>query len=386
MTQARLDSIELLERLVAFDTVSRNANLPLIDFVQEYLDGFGIASVRVDHETGKKTNLYATIGPDEPGGIVLSGHTDVVPVDGQNWSSDPFCLKRRDGLLYGRGSADMKGFIAVALASVPDFAASRLKKPIHLAFSCDEEVGCMGVRPLIDHIRDELPHPGAVIVGEPTMMRVVNAHKGAVRYRTCVTGHEAHSSCTHLGVSAIFVAGEVLCELGRIAEDYRRRGDPSGRFDPPYTTIHAGLIEGGTAANIIPKSCTIDWETRLLPEHDASELEARLEAFCATLEPAMKKISREAGIETAVMNAIPGLRPDDQSLAQTLALKLAEANGTAAVSYGTEAGLFQNAGMAAIVCGPGDIEQAHKPDEFIAISQLKQCEAFMQRLNHYCAS
>ena len=385
MTGAQLDSKEMLKRLVAFDTTSRNANLPLIDFVQDYLDGYGVQSIRVDHEKDKKTNLYATIGPDVAGGIVLSGHTDVVPVDGQDWSSDPFDLAERDGRLYGRGSADMKGFIAVALAAVPEFVRAGLKKPVHLAFSCDEEIGCTGVRPLIDHIRDDLPRPAAVIVGEPTSMRVVNAHKGAVRFQTCVTGHEAHSSCTHLGVNAILVAGELLCEIARIAEDYRKKGDPSGRFDPPYTTVQTGVIEGGTANNIIPGACTIDWEARLLPEHDPAELEQRFEAFSRSLEPAMKAVSDKAGIETTVMNAIPGLAPDDASLAQSLALKLAKANGTAAVSYGTEAGLFQSAGMPAIVCGPGNIEQAHKADEFVAISQIKRCEEFMAGLARYCA-
>ncbi|HFC05610.1 MAG TPA: acetylornithine deacetylase, partial [Rhizobiales bacterium] len=353
-----LTSVQLLQKLISFDSTSRNSNLPLIDFVQQYLEDHGIKSRRVDYEKDNKTNLYATIGPDIEGGIVLSGHTDVVPVDGQDWSNDPFDMVERDGRLFGRGACDMKGFIAVALAAVPKFKNGNLKTPIHLAFSCDEEVGCAGVRPLIDHIIDELPHPGAVIVGEPTSMQVVNGHKSANRFRTTITGHEAHSSCTHLGVSAILTAGEMLSEIGRIAEDYRRRGDPSGRFDPPYTTVQVGMIEGGTANNIIPGHCNIDWESRMLPNHQVEELTERIEAFGKTLEPAMKAISPDAGIKTTLENSIPGLAPHEGSPLEVLTLNLAQANSTSAVSYGTEAGLFQLAGIPAIVCGPGSIEQA----------------------------
>jgi len=379
-----LTSVQLLEKLISFDSTSRNSNLPLIDFIQEYLDGYGIKSRRVDYEEDNKTNLYATIGPDVEGGIVLSGHTDVVPVDGQDWSSDPFTMVERDARLFGRGTCDMKGFIAVALAAVPKFTAQKLKKPIHFAFSCDEEVGCAGVRPLIDHIKAELPMPGGVIVGEPTSMEVVNSHKNATRLKTTITGHEAHSSCTHLGVSAILTAGEMLGEIGRIADDYRQRGDPSGRFDPPYTTVQVGLIEGGTANNIIPGHCSFTWETRMLPDHSLEELTDRIEAFAKALEPAMKAVNPKAGIDTMVENSIPGLAPDDGSPIEVLALNLAQANGTAAVSYGTEAGLFQLAGIPAIVCGPGSIEQAHKADEYVDISQLQQCEAFMDRLTKHC--
>ena len=379
-------SNQLLEKLISFDSTSRNSNLPLIDFVQEYLEGHGVKSHRVDYEKDNKTNLYVTIGPDIEGGIVLSGHTDVVPVDGQDWSSDPFAMVERDGRLFGRGACDMKGFIAVVLAAVPKFTAANLKTPIHLAFSCDEEVGCTGVRPLIDHIIAELPKPGAVIVGEPTSMEVVNGHKNACRFKTTVTGHEAHSSCTHLGVSAILTAGEMLNEIGRIAEDYRRRGDPSGRFDPPYTTVQVGMIEGGTANNIIPGHCSIDWEARMLPDHRVEELTERIAAFAKTLEPAMKAVSPDAGIKTTVENTIPGLAPQEGSPLEVLALNLAQANATSAVSYGTEAGLFQLAGIPAIVCGPGSIEQAHKPDEYVDISQLELCEQFIDRLVGHCKS
>ena len=381
-----MDTRALLDRLVAFDTTSRDGNLPLIAFIEDYLKGFGIPSIRVDFEPGRKTNLYATIGPDIDGGIVLSGHTDVVPVDGQDWSSDPFIVTERDGRLYGRGTCDMKGFIAVALAMVPAFKAAALKKPIHLAFSCDEEVGCIGVRPLVAHMKAHLKKPSAVIVGEPTLMQVVNAHKGAVTFATEVTGHEAHSSLTDRGVNAIMVAGELIGEINRIEKDMRERGDPSRRFDPPYTTVHIGLIEGGTAKNIVPRRCAFKWETRLLPDADPREVPERFDRFARTLEPGMKAVAEDTGIRNDTINTVPGLRPETDSPAEHLALHLAEANGTHAVSYCTEAGLFQEIGIPSIICGPGSIEQAHKPDEFIAISELEKCEVFMQRLIRHCTA
>jgi acetylornithine deacetylase len=382
----KLSSIELLERLVAFDTTSRNSNLDLIAFVEDYLDRGGITHVRVDHEAGTKTNLYATLGPDEPGGIVLSGHTDVVPVDGQEWNSDPFRLTERNGLFYGRGTADMKAFLAVALASIGEFTGRALRRPIHFAFSCDEEVGCRGVRPLIGHMSAHLPRPAAVIVGEPTLMKVVNAHKSTLSFETEVMGHEAHSASAHRGVNAILVAGELLHELNSIAQEMKQRSEEDSGFDPPYTTVHVGMISGGTAKNIVPRRCGFVWETRLLPFADPDEVPQRLEAFAARLTPAMKKISQECGISTRLSNTVPGLKPEASSPAETLALRLAEENGTAAVSYATEAGLFQEAGIPAIICGPGSIEQAHKPDEFIALSEIERCERFMRRLAAYCAS
>jgi acetylornithine deacetylase len=386
MLPKHMDTRALLDRLVAFDTTSRDGNLPLIEFIEDYLKSFGIPSIRVDFEPGRKTNLYATIGPDIDGGIVLSGHTDVVPVDGQDWSSDPFTVSERDGRLYGRGTCDMKGFIAVALAMVPAFKAAALRKPIHFAFSCDEEVGCIGVRPLVAHMKAHLKKPAAVIVGEPTLMQVVNAHKGAVTFATEVTGHEAHSSLTDRGVNAIMVAGELIGEINRIEKDMRERGDPSRRFDPPYTTVHIGLIEGGTAKNIVPRRCSFKWETRLLPDADPREVPARFDRFARILEPRMKAVAEDTGIRNDTINTVPGLRPETDSPAEHLALHLAEANGTHAVSYCTEAGLFQEIGIPSIICGPGSIEQAHKPDEFIAISELEKCEAFMQRLIRHCTA
>jgi acetylornithine deacetylase len=381
MTGRTYSTEEMLARLISFDTTSRDGNIPLIEFVEDYLDGWGIPHFRVDYEANRKTNLFATIGPDIAGGIVLSGHTDVVPVDGQPWTSDPFALTHRGERLFGRGTCDMKGFLAVCLAEVPNFLKAGLKSPIHLALSCDEEVGCKGVRPLIAHMRDNLPKPRAVIVGEPTSMKVVNAHKSAVTFATEVTGHEAHSSLTHHGVNAILVAGELLSEINRIREELIAKGDPTQRFDPPYSTVHVGVIEGGTAKNIIPRRCAFQWETRLLPTADPEHVPHRFETFARSLEPAMKAIAPEAGISTETVNHVPGLAPERESPAEHLALHLANANSTHAVSYCTEAGLFQQIGIPAVICGPGSIEQAHKPDEYIDISELRKCEAFMGKLS-----
>jgi acetylornithine deacetylase len=380
MTGRTYSTEEMLARLIAFDTTSRDGNIPLIAFVEDYLDGWGIPHFRVDYEANRKTNLFATIGPGIAGGIVLSGHTDVVPVDGQPWTSDPFALTHRGERLFGRGTCDMKGFLAVCLAEVPNFLRAGLKSPIHLALSCDEEVGCKGVRPLIAHMRDNLPKPRAVIVGEPTSMKVVNAHKSAVTFSTEVTGHEAHSSLTHHGVNAILVAGELLSEISRIRAEMIAAGDPTERFDPPYSTVHVGVIEGGTAKNIIPRRCAFQWETRLLPTADPDHVPQRFDSFARSLEPAMKAIAPEAGIATEKVNHVPGLAPESESPAEQLALHLAGANSTHAVSYCTEAGLFQQIGIPAVICGPGSIEQAHKPDEYIDISELRKCEAFMGKL------
>lgn len=379
-----MTSEQLLAKLIAFDTTSRESNFPLIAFVEDYLDGWGIPHLRVDYELGRKTNLYATIGPDVAGGIVLSGHTDVVPVDGQAWSSDPFTLVERDGLLYGRGTADMKGFIAVALATVPALKAMKLTKPIHLALSCDEEVGCKGVRPLVEHLRHHVKKPSAVIVGEPTSMQVVNGHKSAVRFETDVTGHESHSALTDKGVNAIMVAGEIISEISRLREELIDIGDPTGRYNPPYSTIHIGTISGGTANNIVPRKCSFNWETRLLPDFDDDFVPARMRALKSRLEPAMKAVAADTGISIEQANAVPGLAAEDDSPVERLALHCSHANSTHTVSYCTEAGLFQKAGIPAVVCGPGSIEQAHKPDEFIAISELRKCEVFMQRLAEKC--
>ncbi len=384
MAGQTFSSSEMLARLVSFDTTSRDGNIPLIEFVEDYLDGWGVPHFRVDYERGKKTNLFATVGPEGGGGIVLSGHTDVVPVDGQNWTSNPFMLTKRGGKLYGRGTCDMKGFIAVCLAMVPQFKARGLNKTLHLALSCDEEVGCRGVRPLVSHIRENLPKLQAVIVGEPTEMRVVNAHKSTVTFTTEVIGLEAHSSLTNRGVNAIMVAGELLAEINRIRGDVEAKGDPSGRFDPPHSTVHVGLIEGGTAKNIIPRRCVFQWEVRLLPGADHKPIQERFEALSRSLEPAMKAFAADTGITTRITGTVPGLAPEKDTALETLVMHLASANGAHTAPYVTEAGLFQESGVPTIVCGPGSVEPAHRPDEYIEESELVKCEQFMQRLMEHC--
>ena len=379
----RGETRDILAKLVAFDTTSRNSNLPLIEWVEAYLSGFGVAHLRVDYAEGK-TNLFATIGPDVAGGIVLSGHTDVVPVDGQTWASPPFELSQRGGKLYARGAADMKGFLAACLALVPHFNSLNLIKPIHLAFSCDEEVGCKGVRPLIAHMKDHLKKPRAVFVGEPSSMKVVNGHKNAATYNTEIIGHEAHSSLTHKGVNAIMVAGEVLSEISALRREYMAAGDPTGRYDPPYSTVHVGTISGGTARNIIPKRCSVLWESRLLPDADRTLISKRMEALRLRLELEMKAISPDSGFTTVMTNEVAGLLPQPQGEAELMALTATGDNATHAVSYCTEAGLFQQLGFPAIICGPGSIEQAHKPDEYVEISQMTLCEAYLQRLAAAC--
>lgn len=379
-----MTSEQILAKLISFDTTSRNSNIPLIAWIEDYLDQFHVPHLRVDYEAGNKTNLFATIGPDIAGGIVLSGHTDVVPVDGQDWTTDPFTMVERDNNLFGRGTADMKGFIAVALSLVPEFLKLKLRIPIHLAFSCDEEVGCKGVRPLVDYLKHSAKKPSAAIIGEPTLMQVVNGHKSAVRFSTEVTGHEGHSALTDQGVNAIMVAGEIIHEINKIRENMIEMGDPSGRFDPPYSTIHIGVISGGTANNIIPKTCSFNWETRLLPGFDDTYVPSRINAVTKKLEPAMKAVSPHAGIVVEQANSVPGLAAEKDSPAEQLALHCSHTNSTHTVSYCTEAGLFQQAGIPAVVCGPGSIEQAHKPDEFIAVSELRKCEVFLRRLAERC--
>ena len=375
---------DILAKLIAFDTTSRDSNIPLIAWVENYLDHFNVPHFRVDYEDGFKTNLFATIGPDIGGGIVLSGHTDVVPVDGQDWHTNPFTMTEKDGLLYGRGSSDMKGFLAVVLALVPEFVKMDLRIPIHLAFSCDEEVGCKGVRPLVDFLRNHAKKPSAAIIGEPTLMKVVNGHKSAVRFSTEVTGHESHSALTDRGVNAIMVAGEIIHEISKLREELIAIGDATHTYDPPYSTIHIGVISGGTANNIVPKTCSFNWETRLLPNADENFVPDRISALTRKLEPAMKAVSPDAGIFFDKANTVPGLAAEKDSPAEQLALHCSHSNSTHTVSYGTEAGLFQQAGIPAVVCGPGSIEQAHKPDEFIAVSELRACEVFLRRLAQKC--
>jgi acetylornithine deacetylase len=379
-------ALDLLARLVAFDTQSEKPNLALIDFVAGYLDGLGVPSIRIPNEAGDKAALFATIGPAIDGGIVLSGHTDVVPVTDQAWTSDPFTLRVADGRAYGRGAVDMKGFCALALAAVPEMLAADLRRPLHILLSYDEETTCLGVADTIARFGRNLPRPGAVIVGEPTELEVADAHKSIVTYHTTVHGHEAHSAKPALGANAVMAAAELVAELNRIADAMIARGDASGRFDPPSTTVHVGTIQGGTARNIVPKRCTFHWEFRGLPDLDSAEIPA---LFAAATERVTRERLNRYGpygrIETIEEVSVPGLAPEPGSEAERLALRVAGRNRTISVPYATEAGRFQVAGFPTVVCGPGSIDQAHQPDEFITLEALSAGGAFLRRLIAECA-
>jgi acetylornithine deacetylase len=327
-----------------------------------------------------KAGLFATIGPAGAGGVALSGHTDVVPVEGQTWDTDPFTLVERGGRYYGRGTSDMKGFLACVLAAVPDLKRRRLATPIHIVFSYDEETGCLGVRPMIAEMGKEVPRPRMVLVGEPTSMAVVDAHKGPVRWQVEVNGRAAHSSMAHLGVNAIAYAAKIIAELGKI-EDELKALPPDPRFDPPYPTLQVTLIQGGTATNIVPINCRFSFEVRALPGLDTDAIERRLATLAERrLIPEMRHVAPEAGISIRQTNRVPPFAAKADSDVLALALKLAGTNETHAVSYATEAGLFQDAGAPAIVIGPGDIAQAHTANEWIAKSEIEKCEAFLRRL------
>ncbi len=374
-------STEMLRRLVAFDTTSRNSNLALIDFVRDHLDGFGIASELVPDATGEKANLYATIGPSDRPGICLSGHTDVVPIDGQDWSTDPWIITERDGLLHGRGTCDMKGFVAIVLTWAETFARADLKTPVHLLLSYDEEVGCLGVRGALERLKRLPVRPKGCIIGEPTEMRVTTAHKGKKSLRCHVHGHECHSSLAPKGVNAVEYAAEIISYLRSMGRRFASDGPFDRDYDVPWTTVHTGIVHGGTALNIVPKDCRFDFEFRYLPGVDPEALYQEVRAFAEkTLLPEMKSVTPTSGFSWEEISAFPGLdTPDDAEIA-VLAKALALANATAKVAFGTEAGLIQQSGIPAIVCGPGSIDQAHKPNEFVALPQLALCEAFMDRL------
>jgi acetylornithine deacetylase len=370
-------ALDLTKQLISFDTTSRGSNLALIDFAQELLEKAGARCRRSYDSSGKKANLFATLGPDGDGGYVLSGHTDVVPVDGQDWSSDPFKPEVRDGLLFGRGACDMKGFIGTALSLVGDM--TKLLRPIHFALSYDEEVGCAGAPVLLADLNGTKIKPALAIIGEPTNMKVVGAHKGGVGFRTRCLGHEGHSSAPHKGASAVMMAGEFLVALDRVAEELQSDRDPN--FDPPFSTALSNTISGGTAQNILAREVTLSWECRTLPGRDGKVVGKRMtELSQKEILPKYRKGAPDASIETAVVTNYPGLALDPDSPAVSLARELTGGNSVETVSYGTEAGLFQQAGIPAVVCGPGSIEQAHKPDEFVRLSELETCEKFLRRL------
>jgi acetylornithine deacetylase len=376
------EPIAILEKLVSFDTTSRNSNIPIIEFIEEFLTAHGVASQRVPDETGQWSSLFATIGPEGRPGVALSGHTDVVPVDGQDWETDPFTLTRKGDKLYGRGACDMKGFLACCMAHVPVFKATNLEVPIHLAFSYDEEVGCTGVRPMIAELGDRLVKPRIVIVGEPSSMNVVDAHKGPVRWGVTITGRAAHSSMAPLGVNAITAAGQLLSELAVIEENLKTTSRDQ-RFDPPYTTLQVTQIKGGAASNIVPEECWFGWEIRALPGCDPDAIEARLRLRAERLVAAMREVAPESGIVIERTNDVPPFGAAANSEAVSLALKLAEQNETLTVAYATEASLFEMAGAPSVVCGPGDIAQAHTPNEWIAVSELEKCSEFLDRLTEW---
>jgi acetylornithine deacetylase len=380
-TRAILSSKEMLARLVGFDTVSSKSNLQLIHWVQNYLDGFGVRSTLVHDATKNKANLHAVIGPEETPGIVLSGHTDVVPVEGQDWHSNPFFLRAHDGLLYGRGTCDMKGFIAVALAKLPQMLQRGLKTPIHFAFSYDEEVGCLGARSLADHVANLPVKPKLCIVGEPTLMKPITGHKGICDYDCTVHGRESHSSLAPYAVNAVEAAAEMVNHIRLIAKRMQDEGPFNRQFDPPFTTLHTGMIHGGTAVNITPNACSFAFEIRNIPEVDPEALaeEIRQYAF-KNIEPRMKDIDPATGFNFHTRAQVDAFSIADNDAAVSLVLSLTGSNTHEKVSFATEAGIFHAKGIPTVVCGPGSIAQAHKPNEFIAEDQLLKCENFIDRL------
>lgn len=374
-------TIECLDRLIAFDTTSHKPNLAAVRYIAERLGDAGLSATLIESPDGRKANLFATVGPEVSGGVVLSGHSDVVPVDGQHWTLDPWTLTERDGRLYGRGTADMKGFLAAALTVATSVRPDELRRPLHLAFSYDEEVGCFGVPSLIDCIRARAPRPRAVIVGEPTGMTVVNAHKATYGARTRVRGLEGHSSLPALGLNACVYGARVAGFLNGLADELAARAGPETDFVPPCSTINVGSIHGGSARNIIPSDCVVEWDCRLLPDDDPDEVLERVRAFCDDeLLPEMRETHADASIETLRLSFMPGLSPDGNSAAEALVKRLLGTNRSSAVSYGTEAGFFQQSAFPTVICGPGHIEQAHKPDEFIELTQLAACERFLSDL------
>ncbi|MFI8748301.1 acetylornithine deacetylase [Pseudomonas sp. NPDC077186] len=374
-------SRDLLARLIAFPTVSRDSNLALIDFVRDYLEGLGL-SCGLDYNAERsKANLHARIGPAGAGGVMLSGHSDVVPVDGQAWTLPPFALSERDGRLYGRGAADMKGFIACVLAAVPRFLERPLRRPLHIALSYDEEVGCLGVRSLVEQLRASPERPAICLIGEPTEMRPVLGHKGKLAMRCQVHGAACHSAYAPQGVNAIEYAARLIGKLGEIGAQLAAPARRDARFDPPYSTVQTGLIQGGRALNIVPAECQFDFEVRALPADDPQQVARDLRAYAETeLLPQMRAVSAASAIEFQALSAYPGLATDPQGEAAELLALLSGSRDFSTVAFGTEGGLFDQAGIDTVICGPGSMEQGHKPDEFVSLQQLDACDALLARL------
>jgi len=369
----------MLDKLIGMPTVSRDSNLELIEFVRSYLRDHGVESTLVASPDGRKANLYATVGPNTAGGVVLSGHTDVVPVDGQEWHTDPFTVVEKDGKLFGRGTCDMKAFSAIGLALVPEM--NRLRFPLHFALSYDEEVGCLGAPDLIRELTANVPRPRAVFVGEPTSMRVVTAHKSMFIFDTLVHGHEAHSSQQHRGVSAVMVAGRLITWLADQQSRNARSADPDSPFAPGYSTLHCGMVHGGTAQNITARECCFVTDIRTIPGESAMAYFRDYERFAREeLEPAMRAVRPDTGIEFRINAQVPGFHAAQEDEAVMLARQLTGQNEVEYVAYGAEAGQFQEAGHSVAMCGPGSIDQAHQPNEFITLEQFEAGTAFMRRL------
>ncbi|RDD61746.1 acetylornithine deacetylase [Ferruginivarius sediminum] len=389
MTAPTYSPREMIAKLVSFDTVSDKSNLPLIDFVEDYLKVHGLNPTRVYNEDRTKSNLYATVGPNREGGVVLSGHTDVVPTAHQTWSHDPFDMVEKDGRLYGRGTCDMKGFVAMCLAMVPEFANADLRVPIHLALSYDEEVGCTGCVGMVEAMANgAIAKPRAVLVGEPTDMKLVVAHKGVNSFHTTVTGREAHSSQPHRGANANIAAGKLVAYIARMAEEAAARAPADSPFEPPQTSFQVGLLHGGNAANIIPGHCEIGWEFRTIPSDDANALQAQFEAYAANeVLPALRATAPEADIVTEKLCGVIPLAPEqgDAAQAEALVRELTGQNQSGVVSYGTEGGVFQAHGFSTVVVGPGSIDQAHQPDEYLEVEQLDACIAFLRKLRDWAS-
>lgn len=380
------NTLATLSDLIAFPTVSTDSNLNMIAYLADRLESAG-ARVDIFHDTtGGKANLFATLGPEVDGGIVLSGHTDVVPVADQNWRHDPFQATQHDGLFYGRGSCDMKGFIAAAVTMAPVFAERVDIRPVHFAFTYDEETGCFGARALAKQL-EQLPfRPGVALIGEPTSMRVIEGHKGCYEYSTHFEGLAGHGSAPDLGVNAVEYAARYVGRILQLKDALRARAPQNSRFEPPWSTINVGALNGGVAHNVIPSRASVDWDLRPVQTSDADFVKADLQSYIKNeLLPAMKAVSSDAQIITEIIAEVEGLEPADDNEARDIFMELTGANGTDLVAFGTEAGIFQNLGLSAIVCGPGSIEQAHKADEFVAVDQLAQCVGMLERLSRHIA-
>ncbi len=374
-------TVDILGDLIAFPTISSDSNLEMIAHMAGLLETVG-ARVSLHHDaTGTKANLFATLGPEGDGGIMLSGHSDVVPVEGQNWTSDPFALSQKEDRLFGRGTCDMKGFIAACLAMAPEYAQHRLTRPLHFAFTYDEETGCLGAQALAEVLRDKNIRPAVAIIGEPTSMRVIEGHKGCYEYTTRFTGLAGHGSAPDRGVNAVEYAARYVNRLLELKDALRARAPQNGRFDPPWTTINTGALNGGFAHNVIASEAEVQWDMRPVQPDDAAFVKADLKAYCdETLLPAMQAVAPESTIKTTTIAEVEGLIPADENEARDIVSELTGANGCDLVAFGTEAGIFQSLGMSAVVCGPGSIEQAHKPDEYLASDQLSQCLEMLSRL------